>query len=938
MDQQNNSQPNQSDFVDNPNYQQPLANASGPGNSDFVDNPNFGKPAHYDPWSADTGSSFLNAAQDVVSGIGKGVAQTVGGAAHLAANVAHRALGTPNQTPEALQGLEEASKPQGTAENIGSGIESIAEFMMGDEALKGLSMADRLKQVSGIMKYIEKSPKLAKALELGINVGKAGSELSPEERTLLQQHPILARLAGHGLSAIRQGLVQGGQTLVKTGGDVGEAAKSGLTQGIASGVIGTGAGLIGGALEHGANAAKTAEDLAGQAAAGPTETQLNQQLGQKVTGTLQPQIDAAQAVKTEAEERLAGAAQSPATMAANAPEHAAITASAQKAAHSAYAALGDEFEKGREALKAATDGEELTYENSPYQQAAKDLIGEAKENAHPLDEAANKTRPGSGFANDKLQKLIDPYGEAELKEAAKETTVGADGVKTPTPAAQQAQEELDAIAEKKENEPITMTMEDLLDHRKSLNENLRKTGWATDEQRADRDIYHKLIEGVDNSIQQLTEQSGNPEAMGILQKMNADYKTGIARFKNPDVKALLQGSTNDVAKKLMGGGTSVADINTVRDAIGKDAFTKLADSSVQRMAADAIDKATGQFNFKTFFNNWTRIPPQVRAAMFQESLKGGAVENAIMQAQKVNASGAIPGAEATIKDTTKAIQDLMGNGNVKSLLGDPERVQQLAQTVGPEAMGELGTSVLQNQLREAATKSDKIFGNVDTGKVLKFVESLKDSPEVVDALFRPTPERAAAYDKLLKDLQNVQGVKNMLKIGVIAPTLGAAPAALGAVGFMAHSLMATLGSMAAMGGEGYAVAHGLLERIANSPAVWGALKAAGKVAQGPVATGATAVSKVAAGRTANALRQAIMGTGSSLSGGEANFPKTNGSIPTPQSASASINTYEVGPLKGQIVPGLVQQGNIDVNHRPGITNDDGSKSSIYSMTVPLDMP
>lgn len=46
--------------------------------------------------------------------------------------------------------------------------------------------------------------------------------------------------------------------------------------------------------------------------------------------------------------------------------------------------------------------------------------------------------------------------------------------------------------------------------------------------------------------------------------------------------------------------------------------------------------------------------------------------------------------------------------------------------------------------------------------------------------------------------------------------------------------------------------------------------------------------------------------------------------------------YDVGPLAGKPIPGMVQKGNIDVNHRPQIHNDDGSMSSIYSMTIPID--
>ena len=51
---------------------------------------------------------------------------------------------------------------------------------------------------------------------------------------------------------------------------------------------------------------------------------------------------------------------------------------------------------------------------------------------------------------------------------------------------------------------------------------------------------------------------------------------------------------------------------------------------------------------------------------------------------------------------------------------------------------------------------------------------------------------------------------------------------------------------------------------------------------------------------------------------------------------ALANSYDTGAQAGQSVPNMMQRGNIDVNHRPSITNADGSRSSIYSMTVPVD--
>jgi len=45
--------------------------------------------------------------------------------------------------------------------------------------------------------------------------------------------------------------------------------------------------------------------------------------------------------------------------------------------------------------------------------------------------------------------------------------------------------------------------------------------------------------------------------------------------------------------------------------------------------------------------------------------------------------------------------------------------------------------------------------------------------------------------------------------------------------------------------------------------------------------------------------------------------------------------YDTGPLKGNPVPGMLDIGNIDLNQRPSIKNDDGTSSSIFSMTVPV---
>lgn len=67
-------------------------------------------------------------------------------------------------------------------------------------------------------------------------------------------------------------------------------------------------------------------------------------------------------------------------------------------------------------------------------------------------------------------------------------------------------------------------------------------------------------------------------------------------------------------------------------------------------------------------------------------------------------------------------------------------------------------------------------------------------------------------------------------------------------------------------------------------------------------------------------------------------PKTNGSAAPAPAAPAPEKpqlTFDAGPDAGKSIDGMIERGNIDVNHRPSIKNADGSHSSIFSMTVPI---
>lgn len=88
----------------------------------------------------------------------------------------------------------------GTGQTVGKVSEGVLEFFMGDEALKGASMAEKLKQATKLAEFMESSPRLAAALTTGIGALRMGA---------VSAAGTLAH-GGSGEGALKSGLVTGG--------------------------------------------------------------------------------------------------------------------------------------------------------------------------------------------------------------------------------------------------------------------------------------------------------------------------------------------------------------------------------------------------------------------------------------------------------------------------------------------------------------------------------------------------------------------------------------------------------------------------------------------------------------------------------------------------------------------------------------------------------
>jgi hypothetical protein len=92
----------------------------------------------------------------------------------------------PEQGQSAFKDINQATNPYQTGGKV---AENVAEFMLGDEALKGLTTAQKLKKVATVVDAVQENSKFARALEIGMDaINNAGKRTALEaglQRTAL---------------------------------------------------------------------------------------------------------------------------------------------------------------------------------------------------------------------------------------------------------------------------------------------------------------------------------------------------------------------------------------------------------------------------------------------------------------------------------------------------------------------------------------------------------------------------------------------------------------------------------------------------------------------------------------------------------------------------------------------------------------------------------
>jgi len=365
-----------------------------------------------------------------------------------------------------------------------------------------------------------------------------------------------------------------------------------------------------------------------------------------------------------------------------------------------------------------TAGTTVPYAESPLHKTVQDILGKGESEATPFDEALNKSRPGSAGVNQTLEDL-DALGQPP-KPVEPETWVDNNGVKHTEP------------VQKVETAPVNMDMKTLLDQRKLIGERLRGVRGVSSEELADKQVYGKLLNGIDDTIDGLVKKANDPEVAEEYQHLRDNYREHIGAFDDSVVKKIIdpRGVPDDAANAFLGkikqsasSGVVQRNLNTLQkvlDPMGTQGNTPLREFGNQVFGSMMKDATTekGAFNASKFMDTWGRLDPETQSRLF-------GVGNLPSGAQ-----GPQTFLDSLAKDANdvKNVQRLVRVGLIAGLGAGTGATHGIAQ-LGLGALGLLGTIGETSGIQKARTMLDYIANHPTTWKTLRAGGRLAENPE-----------------------------------------------------------------------------------------------------------------------------------------------------------------------------------------------------------------
>ena len=409
---------------------------------------------------------------------------------------------------------------------------------------------------------------------------------------------VLKLAALHGAEATA---VQTGQTLAKTG-DPEQAAKSGLETGATAGLIDAPVQALGEGLQKAGEVAGKVKNLA--------------DVAQNSKGTEEVAEELSNRVKASEVQR------------------------------------GNDFEAGINKIKGDLKGQTIERADSPVAVKAKELLANPIPEDDPLTTSAKNVSGDKLDANTKtlLQKAAmggEPAATTGAPEGNKPLVLDANGKPV------QSKTDLTPVAIKP-HPPYTV------DNLIQIRQAVRKAG--ADYEYSDPNAYalRQLNNSIDDTIEQMAQKSGNPQALTDYKALRAGYRTQIHAFDNPVIRNLRDGKFDDAAKAFVGlhnpnsslpsGGKTNFNIQSLNDAIGPDGVQAFGKQVFGTMLKDSMDNGT--INPAKFSQTWSRIADSTKGNLFNIQDAQNGIDQLVKDAQ----------AGATLQHLTRT--GVLGAGSV----------------------------------------------------------------------------------------------------------------------------------------------------------------------------------------------------------------------------------------------------------------------------------
>lgn len=542
----------------------PSSNPSGPVHNDEL---------QYGPNDSVGGvvKNVLKTPAMALEGVGEGVFSTLAGAGDLinkGAQYVHDKV-VPQQLHDVVQGhrdqihpipqaatakLHELAGDNNTpgssswANKTGYGGETLMEFMMGDETLKGLSTADKALAAGKALKVVEKSPKLIQALKIGA-------------KSLAEQ-------------SARAGVVQGTQTLVRSGGDVDAAARATVEGAGTSGILGAGLGVAGNLASKLGEAGTTAGELAETAANAPDK----QTVAQNIQGRLQ----------------------------------------------NSKTALHEGYESGINDITNRLGDNKIEAQGNPIANKAKELLAKPNPEDHAFVQQAKEATGDHLDPKTKglLQSLADgtqPLTEDEIEEAKQASK--------PSGLLDASGKPLKAETVEPEPKPAEpLSGHDLI----QLRQQVRKLADGYEPGDVNARALRTLLwdnttksSAFDDTMDQIASKSSDPTAVGDYQALRNNYRSKINIYDDPVIKNLMEGKPDDAAKAFIGtksasglptAGKTEFNVQNLKTVLGDDGFNHFRNQVFDNVLKTASD--SNGFNPAKFVATWGKIADGTKSDLF----------------------------------------------------------------------------------------------------------------------------------------------------------------------------------------------------------------------------------------------------------------------------------------------------------------------------------